>query len=51
MAVIVTEQTLKANEFDKGAGGAWYYGTEKSHIHLIYEWRGTDPSQCRFDQD
>lgn len=35
MSVIVTEMNLRDNEFDKGAGGAWYYGTEKSHVHLI----------------
>lgn len=35
MSVVVTEQVLRANEFDRGAGGAWYYGTQRSHIHLI----------------
>lgn len=35
MSVIVTEQDLRNNEFDKGAGGAWYYGTQNTHVHLI----------------
>jgi hypothetical protein len=35
MAVNVNKTTLEKNEFTKGAGNAWYYGTERNHIHLI----------------